>query len=108
MEVIRYVTESGEDVVGDWLEDLNDSRAEAKVIVRIDRLAKGNFGDCKRLGSGISELRINWGPGYRVYFSIVDRQCVLLLCAGDKRRQSADIDRAIEYLKDYEKRAKKS
>src|SRR6266850_1830321 len=67
----------------------------------IDRLAAGNFGDCKPLRQGLFELRIDWGPGYRVYYAMIGRECVLLLCGGDKRKQSADIDRALEYLKDY-------
>jgi probable addiction module antidote protein len=64
-------------------------------------LALGNFGDCKALREGVSELRIDWGPGYRLYFGRLGRECVLLLCGGDKRKQSADIERAIDYLKDY-------
>jgi len=57
-----------------------------------------------RFGGGISELRIDWGPGYRVYYALVGRTCVLLLCGGDKRKQSTDIQRAIEYLRDYHER----
>jgi putative addiction module killer protein len=72
--------------------------------VRIDRLSLGNFGDCKALGGGLFELRINWGPGYRVYYGVVGRACVLLLCAGDKGKQSADIKRALGYFKDYRER----
>jgi putative addiction module killer protein len=64
-------------------------------------LAVGNFGDCKPLRQGLSELRIDSGPGYRVYYAMIGRESVLLLCGGDKRKQSADIDRALEYLKDY-------
>jgi putative addiction module killer protein len=104
MEVLRYVTELGRDVFGDWLADLHDERAAAKIAVWIDRLAAGNLGDCKPLKEGVSELRIDWGPGYRVYFAMAGRTCVLLLCGGDKRKQSADIKRAIEYWKDYKKR----
>jgi putative addiction module killer protein len=88
----------------DWLTQLADARAQAKIATRIDRLAAGNFGDCKPLRQGLSELRIDWGPGYRVYYAMIGRECVLLLCAGDKRKQSADIDRALEYLKDLKER----
>lgn len=107
MEVLRYVTESGKDVFGDWLTALGDERAAAKVSVRIDRLAAGNFGDCKPLQDGVSELRIDWGPGYRVYYAMAGRTCVLLLCGGDKRKQSADIKRAVVYWKDYQRRTRK-
>jgi putative addiction module killer protein len=80
------------------------SRAQAKIAIRINRLAAGNFGDCKSLRQGLFELRIDWGPGYRVYYGMIGRDCVLLLCGGDKRKQSADIERALEYLKDYKER----
>ena len=103
IEVRRYTTRAGKDVVGDWLAALEDN-ARARVAVRIDRLSLGNFGDSKPLREGVSELRIDWGPGYRLYYAMVGRTCVLLLCGGDKRKQSSDIDRAIENLKDYKER----
>ncbi|HXJ93623.1 MAG TPA: type II toxin-antitoxin system RelE/ParE family toxin [Terriglobia bacterium] len=84
---------------------LADPRAQAKVVTRINRLAAGNFGDTKPLRHGLCELRIDWGPGYRVYYALLGRVCVLLLCGGDKRKQSADIGRALECLKDYKERA---
>jgi putative addiction module killer protein len=108
IQVLRYLTESGKDVFGEWLGGLADRRARAKVAVRVDRLAAGNFGDCRALRDGVSELRIDWGPGYRVYYGMAGRTIVLLLCGGDKRRQSADIARAVAYWKDYKKRAQKS
>ena len=108
IEVRRYVTESGQDAFGDWLTGLKDARARAKVAARIARLAAGNFGDCKPLRAGVWELRIDWGPGYRVYYAMLERTCVLLLCGGDKRKQEAGVKRAIAYWNDYQKRAKKS
>lgn len=84
IEVRRYVTADGRDVFGEWLMGLKDVRAKAKVLSRIDRLAAGNFGDCKSLRGGVFELRINWGPGYRVYYARDGAVCVLLLCGGDK------------------------
>jgi putative addiction module killer protein len=63
-----------------------------------------NFGDCKALQDGVSELRIKWGPGYRVYFAMIGRTRVLLLCGGTKRSQSADIKRAKRYWADYQQR----
>jgi putative addiction module killer protein len=68
-------------------------------------LAAGNFGDCKSLRQGLYELRVDRGPGYRVYYAMIGRECVLLLCGGDKRKQAADIERALEYLKDYKERS---
>lgn len=106
IEIRRYVTRAGKDVFGDWLAGLKDLRAHAKIAVRIDRVAAGNFGDCKSLRNGLYELRIDWGPGYRVYYAMFGRQMVLLLCGGDKRKQSSDIERAIEYLEDYRERTK--
>jgi putative addiction module killer protein len=106
LEVRRYVTRSGRDVFGEWLSSL-EANARARVATRIDRLSLGNFGDCKSLRAGVRELRIDWGPGYRVYYGMQSRTCVLLLWGGDKRRQSSDIDRAIEYFEDFKKREQK-
>ena len=78
------------------LTDLQESRARARIAIRIDRLASGNPGDMRSVGSGVSELRIDYGPGYRVYFTFRGLQVVVLLCGGDKRTQSRDIRQAIE------------
>ena len=107
IEIRRYVSQSGIDVVGNWLARLGDLKAQARIAARLDRLSLGNFGDCKALREGVSELRIDWGPGYRVYYAMFGRTCVLLLCGGDKRRQSSDIDIAIDYLKDYKERTRR-
>jgi putative addiction module killer protein len=104
IEVLRYVTASGQELIREWLDALHDARAVARIVMRIDRLAGGNFGDCKPLRDGVWELRIDYGPGYRVYYAMVERSCVLLLCGGDKRKQSRDINKAIECLKDYHRR----
>jgi putative addiction module killer protein len=86
--------------------EAEDVRAQAKIVVRLDRVAAGNFADCKALRSGLCELRIDWGPGYRVYYATVGKSGVLLLAGGDKRKQASDIERAISYLKDYKVRTK--
>ena len=106
IEIRHYVSRAGKDVFDDWLSQLADARAQAKIASRINRLAAGNFGDCRPLRQGVSELRIDWGPGYRVYCAMLGRVCVLLLCGGDKRKQSSDIDRALEYLEDYKERTR--
>jgi putative addiction module killer protein len=104
IEIRHYVSRTGKDIFDDWLTQLADARAQAKIASRINRLAGGNFGDCKPLRQGVCELRIDWGPGYRVYYAMIGRECVLLLCGGDKRKQSTDIERALAYLKDYKER----
>lgn len=106
IETRRYLTKAGRDRFGEWLSGLKDIRTRAKILTRIDRLSAGNFGDCKSLRGGLFELRIDWGPGYRVYYAWDGRTCVLLLCAGDKRKQPADVKRAAEYLKDYLERTR--
>lgn len=104
IEIRHYVNRAGKDVFDEWLSRLPDERTQAKITARIDRLAVDNFGDCKPVRERVWELRINWGPGYRVYYAMAGRACVLLLCGGDKRKQARDIERAIEYLKDYKER----
>lgn len=106
IEIRHYVNRAGKDIFDDWLTRLADARAQAKIASRINRLAAGNFGDCKSLRQGLYELRIDWGPGYRVYCSILDRVCVLLLCGGDKRTQSSDVERTLACLRDYRERTR--
>ena len=83
------------EVFAKWLDALKDIRARARIIVRIERLAAGNPGDVKSIGGGVSELRIDYGPGYRVYYKKHGRQVVILLAGGDKRTQSKDIKTAL-------------
>ena len=78
-----------------WLDGLRDVRARARVLVRVERLAMGNPGDVRPVGEGVSEMRIDYGPGYRVYFKRQDRTVIVLLAGGDKRTQSDDIDAAL-------------
>ncbi|MCY4372812.1 MAG: type II toxin-antitoxin system RelE/ParE family toxin [Spirochaetaceae bacterium] len=78
-----------------WLDSLRDARARARVLVRIERLAAGNPGDVRPVGEGVSELRIDYGPGYRVYYKKQGRRIVVLLAGGDKRTQSADVKTAL-------------
>lgn len=82
------------DVFKDWLEGLKDRRAAVRVMVRIDRLAAGNPGDVKPVGEGVSELRITYGPGYRVYFIQQGDVLIVLLTGGDKSTQDRDINKA--------------
>ena len=79
----------------DWLDGLRDTRAKARILIRIRRLAEGNSGDWKSVGSGVSELRVDYGPGYRLYLTRQGKSVVILLAAGTKKSQSRDIKRAI-------------
>ena len=102
-EVRTYLRPDGTCPFNDWLESLRDRQARARIRARINRVRLGNLGDCKSVGSGVSELRIDYGPGYRVYFGIAGTKLVILLCGGDKSSQSGDIREAIEYWEDYKK-----
>jgi putative addiction module killer protein len=88
-----------------WLNKLRDPEAKARILVRIRRLAEGNPGDVKPAGEGISEIRIDYGPGYRIYFRTTagcqnaGKETIILLCGGDKTTQQADIDRAKKIAK---------
>ena len=82
-----------------WIDGLHDIRARARILVRIDRLASGNPGDVKAVGEGVSELRIDYGPGYRVYFKKQGRALILLLAGGDKHTQSRNIKTALRLAK---------
>lgn len=106
--VEHYMTPAGVDLFARWIGRLRDGRAVSKVLTRIDRLALGNRGDCRELGGGVFELRIDWGPGYRVYAAQVGKVVVLLLCAGDKKSQAKDIENAKAYLRDYQARSRQA
>ena len=83
------------EVYAKWLDGLRDTRARARVLVRVERLAAGNPGDVRPVGEGVSELRIDYGPGYRVYFTKQAHTIVVLLAGGDKRTQSDDVKTAL-------------
>jgi putative addiction module killer protein len=85
-----------------WLRGLADVRAKAKIAARIDRLAHGNPGDVAAVGEGVSELRIHFGPGYRVYFVARGQSVVILLCGGDKSSQATDIKTAKQLARNLE------
>ena len=102
-----YQTSGGEQPFVEWLQGLHDRQARTRIEARLVRVAVGNFGDVEPVGEGVLELRIDWGPGYRIYFSRVGKMIVLLLCGGDKRTQQRDIKRAKAYFEDFKARTAK-
>lgn len=104
VEIRHYVTASGRDLFQDWLDDLGDLKGRVVIQRRLDRILKGNLGDHKFCQDGVWELRIDFGPGYRVYYAQEATTIVLLLCGGSKRMQSADIKQAVRYWLDYQGR----
>src|SRR5436190_6138775 len=103
-EIRHYLTISGKDLYQEWLYKLKDLKGCVAIQRRVDRIAAGNFGDHKFCQDGAWELRIDFGPGYRVYYARDGRTVVLLLCGGSKRTQVADLSEAVKYLRDYERR----
>jgi putative addiction module killer protein len=104
MDIRHYLTASGRDPYQEWLDKLKDLTGRIAIQRRVDRIAEGNFGDHKPLQAGVCELRIDLGPGYRVYYAMERATIVLLLCGGSKRAQDADIKRATRYWRDYQRR----
>ncbi|MDP2368812.1 type II toxin-antitoxin system RelE/ParE family toxin [Rhodoferax sp.] len=106
MEVRIYTDTQDREPLTQWLEALKDIRARAQIRARLARLGAGNFGDCKPLRDGVQELKIDYGPGYRVYLSRQGPVLVLLLCGSDKTDQDRAIKQAIDYLNDWKQRGK--
>lgn len=103
-EIEYYKTEKGIAPFKEWLETLRDVNGRAKIRVRLDRVRLGNFGDHKHLDEGVWELRIDYGPGYRVYFAKEENRIILLLAGGDKDSQKRGITQATSYLQDHRRR----
>jgi putative addiction module killer protein len=101
LEIKEYLTPEGRSPFAEWLREFRDVQIRARVAVRLNRLRLANFGDCKSVGQGVHELRLAFGPGYRVYFAREDDRVILLLCGGDKGSQVKDIRRAQGYWREY-------
>ena len=99
--VIIYADENGKEPFTDWLYQLRDIMGRKRILARVARLAQGNYGDCEPVGEGVSELRMSFGPGYRVYFGEDKYKVVVLLCGGDKKSQAQDLREARSYWKEY-------
>ena len=106
MELCIYTDTLNKQPLTQWLGELKDIRARAQIRARLARVESGNLGDCKSLRDGVQELRIDYGPGYRVYLSRQGPVIVLLLCGSDKGDQTRAINQAIEYLNDWKQRGK--
>jgi putative addiction module killer protein len=106
MDVRIYLTADGRAPFEEWLSALRDVTARARIRARLARVQAGNMGDCKPLRDGVQELRIDHGPGYRVYLSRQGAVLVLLLCGSDKAEQDRAIRQAVEYLNDWKNRGR--
>ncbi len=106
VELRGYIDETGRKRFADWFEDL-ESRASAKLAIALTRMAQGNFSNAKGVGQGVYEYRIDFGPGYRIYFGWDGEQLVILIGGGTKKRQQVDIATAQECWADYKRRKKK-
>jgi len=104
IQVFRYQTGDGREPLTDWLVSLRDKQAQAKLRIRLKRLEAGLFGDCESVGDSVFELREHIGAGYRVYFGRHGHTVVILLCAGSKKTQTADIRAAKAYWADWKRR----
>jgi putative addiction module killer protein len=105
-EVLAYADANGNEPYTQWIKRLRDIKARQKIIMRRSRVQQGNYGDYKNLGGGVCELKIDFGPGYRVYFGEDGHTRVIFLCGGDKSTQSQDIENARSYWKRYLEDAK--
>ncbi len=85
----------------EWLENLKNKTDRYRIKERLDRITLGNFGDHKNVANGVYELRLTFGPGYRIYYGIENKNIIILLCGGDKSSQKKDIKNATKYLNDY-------
>jgi putative addiction module killer protein len=107
VEVRQYQTAEGKTPMAEWLDALRDGATRARITARLDRVKAGLLGDWKSLSRGVFELRIDHGPGYRVYYGQEGNALILLLCGGDKSTQAKDLERAHAYWKDYKARLHK-
>ena len=103
-QIIIYETAAGARPLEEWMTTLRDAETVARLAARIDRLEQGNPGDYKSVGAGVYELRIDYGPGFRLYLAFAEQQIILLLCGGDKSTQVRDIQRAQKYWQDHQQR----
>ena len=104
-EIKHYLTRDGHDVFMDWRSQVKDSAVRIAIDRRINRVELGNFGNHKFCQDGVWELRLDLGPGYRIYYAQAEESVILLFCGGIKRSQKADISKACAYWKDWQQRS---
>ncbi len=100
----RYVTPQGHEPYTEWLNTIKDKLTKARIMNSVTKMEAGNFGVSESVDGGVFELKLNFGPGYRVYYGLEGEKIVLLLLGGSKNGQQADINKAQTYLKDYRSR----
>lgn len=100
-----YVAPNGKQPFAEWFHTLRDIRTQARVEARLRRLSLGLLGDHRSVGGGVFELRLDFGPGFRIYFARLEHTIILLLCGGDKSTQHRDIEQAKAHLADYKERS---
>lgn len=105
-EIRLYRSADGRVPFSEWFDSLDDVRTKQRIDARLARIRVGNFGDAKMVGGGVHELRLDFGPGYRIYFAQEGRTIVILLCGGDKSTQQRDIKRAKQFWLSYQQREK--
>ena len=105
-EVKEYLAENGRSPFREWIVSLKDMKTRAGIRMRVNRLRLGSFGDCRFLGNGVYELKIDLGPGYRIYLGREREVILILLCGGDKKNQRKDIVKAKKLWQDYVRRRK--
>lgn len=105
-KIFDYLTDDGRDPFKEWIGNLKDRQARARILLRIQRMAAGNLGDCKPIAEGVWELRIDHGAGYRVYYAKAGEKLIIILAGGDKRRQQADIETALGYWNNWKRKNK--
>ena len=105
-EVVAFRARNGQVPFEEWLNDLKDKRAVARILARLARVRHGNLGDCKPVGEGVSELRVDYGPGYRLYFGQKGNALIVLLRGGDKRTQDRDIRLAKQFWREFKESEK--
>jgi len=104
-EIVHFLTRDRKDLYEEWITNLRDMKAVIAIDRRVGRMEDGNFGDHRFCRDGVWELKVDVGPGYRVYYAIADRRLVLLLCGGNERSQKADINRACDYWRKWKEQS---
>lgn len=104
VNIFIYQTKNGQKPYSEWLESLKDKKTKGIIRTRLNRVRLGNFGDCEPVGEGVFEFKIDYGPGFRIYFGKEEKEIVILLCGGIKKSQNQDIEKAKEFWADYRSR----